>query len=364
MQSKEDKPKVFHPTVKERPPINLTTNPKNQNSSTFSKKVPEDSKKTLNTELSLQLNTLSKIASEKEKLDVKSTTSMAKITDAKKVIPTNKLKTDSKEKELTRSQLTINKNISQKMNSLTKPKSSISLKSIEDLKTRKSSRINLETRKLTPSLRNQKTVSEKLKIDSKTQKKEVKLKKLGESKSTILNSDKTLFNDFHVDDISSLIEESLKNFKSPRGIFNYDFSILDDKKSAGDSKIISPILETKILKDEFTHLEGPLNSLTKSESQSDDDEKLDMAHFTQKYLTARAEFMKKMAEASNLSTPKTVGSKNPAVNGKFPKSFRTIPENLKKTRASIFAAKGMESKNISQEKFRMPSTRASSVLKK
>lgn len=348
MQSLEDK--NCQPKVKERSSaINLTTNQRNKNSSSLSKKI-EDSKKILSIEPSLRLNTLSKIVPEKKKLNLKSTTSMTQIADANKLLPNNKLKIDSKEKEGNRSQLGINKNMSQKINSLTKPKSSVSLKSTEDLKPRKSSTKILETKKS-----NQKLVPEKLKIDSKIPKKEVKAKKIGGSKSAILNNDKTLFNDLHIDDISSLIEESLKNFKSPRSIFDYDFSILDDKKSAGDSKIISPSSEIQILKKDFSHLEG--DSSARSDTQGD--EKLDMAHFTQKYLDARAEFMKKMSEAS-----KTEKSKSSCVDEKFPKSLSTIPENLRKARASFFSAKGIEDKNISQDKFKITATRGDSGIKK
>ncbi|XP_033230501.1 uncharacterized protein LOC117181686 [Belonocnema kinseyi] len=349
-KSLEDK--NFEQKVKERSSaINITTNQRNPNASTFSKKV-DDSKKILNTEPSSRLNTLSKIVPEKKKLNLKSTTSMTQLADTNKLLPTNKLKIDSKEKEVNRSQLTINRNLSQKINSLTKPKSGVTLKSNEDVKTRKSSTKILETKKSNQALRNQKLVPEKSKLDSKTQKKQVKANKIGESKSTILNRDKTLFNDLQIDDISSLIEESLKNFKSPRSIFNYDFSILDDKKSAGDSKIASSGSEIQIFKKDLPYLECDLNSSARSNTQSDD-EKLDMAPCTQKYLDAQAEFMKKMSEASNLSALKNQGSKSSCVDDKFPKSLITIPENLRKARGSFFATQGIEGKNISQDKFKM-----------
>ena len=363
----EDKTKVFKsPKIKRTSNINSTTSSINSSSSAFPKKAAEDSKKLSNKKSPLRLDTPSKVTPDIKNIYLKSTISMTKIPDqsTKNLFVTNKSKQDLKDKELVtnRSQLTTNKSVSQKVNSLSKHKTSITPKSTEDLKYKKSSITNL----LEPKLKSNEGVSlknRKLIPDSKKRSKEIsKAKKISESKSTILSNDKTLFNNLHIDEINSLIEESLTKLKTPRSMFDYDFSILGDKKSAGDSRILSPRPENQNLKKESGHIEAISKISARSDSHSEDDDSLYMSHFTQKYLDSRAEFMKKMADTSNLSFSKAQSSNS--LNGKFPKPLSTIPEKFKKTRASIFAAKEVENTNIVQDQFKIRSTKESNVMKK
>ncbi|XP_076231336.1 uncharacterized protein LOC143177346 [Calliopsis andreniformis] len=70
-----------------------------------------------------------------------------------------------------------------------------------------------------------------------------KTKKVGQSKSTILSTNSAVMAD-HLAirddsfDLADLIEASLKNIRSPRSIFDYNFSCIEKSKScAGDSKM-------------------------------------------------------------------------------------------------------------------------------
>ncbi|XP_076749075.1 uncharacterized protein LOC143422381 [Xylocopa sonorina] len=74
--------------------------------------------------------------------------------------------------------------------------------------------------------------------DQGKQKGKGKTKKVGQSKSTILRTNTDLLNDSSCAkddsfDLADLIEASLKNIRSPRSIFDYNFSCIEKPKSCG-----------------------------------------------------------------------------------------------------------------------------------
>ncbi|CAK9805310.1 F-box only protein 36 [Anthophora plagiata] len=89
----------------------------------------------------------------------------------------------------------------------------------------------------------EKPVSRVVQGDQTKSKTKGKTKKIGQSKSTILNTTTAFLNDrspIKDDsfDLADLIEASLKNIHSPRSIFDYSFSCIEKSKSCGgDTKL-------------------------------------------------------------------------------------------------------------------------------
>lgn len=132
-------------------------------------------------------------------------------------------------KELKSSQITVNKNINQQLNLAMKPKSNLSVKSTENVISKNNSS-DLLNRKLKPkqNVKN-KALIPNLKVRGKSEfGKQEKIRELNE-----FASGESIFDNVGI----SLIEENLKKMKSEKSIFNYDFSVLDNKKASGDSKI-------------------------------------------------------------------------------------------------------------------------------
>lgn len=113
--------------------------------------------------------------------------------------------------------------------------SNVSIKMMDD-------KINNTKPKSTPTPKvktNEKSVTPKLKAKGKT-------KKVGQSKSTILSttSDLLIDNSAVKDDsfdLADLIEASLKSIRSPRSIFDYNFSCIDKPKSCGGDTLAQEI---------------------------------------------------------------------------------------------------------------------------
>ncbi|XP_015183285.1 PREDICTED: TNF receptor-associated factor family protein DDB_G0272098-like [Polistes dominula] len=104
--------------------------------------------------------------------------------------------------------------------------------------TKKNNVINKNTMNKTNNGVSSNSQSIKNKTLSKNNK--TKTKKLMESNSTILNTDKSFINESAVMknenfELAYLIEESLKRIRSPRTVFDYDYSYLEDAKTLTDS---------------------------------------------------------------------------------------------------------------------------------
>ncbi|XP_043800168.1 putative leucine-rich repeat-containing protein DDB_G0290503 [Apis laboriosa] len=113
--------------------------------------------------------------------------------------------------------------------------SNVSIKMMDD-------KVNNTKPKSTPTPKiktNEKSVTPKLKSKGKT-------KKIGQSKSTILSttSDLLIDNSAVKDDsfdLADLIEASLKSIRSPRSMFDYNFSCIDKPKSCGGDTLAQEI---------------------------------------------------------------------------------------------------------------------------
>lgn len=150
-------------------------------------------------------------------------------------IESNKRETDNKDPISNKtSEIKMNKfqNKAKKIDTKT---SNVSIKMMDD-------KVNNTKPKSTPAPKiktNEKSVTPKLKSKGKT-------KKIGQSKSTILSttSDLLIDNSAIKDDsfdLADLIEASLKSIRSPRSIFDYNFSCIDKPKSCGGDTLAQEI---------------------------------------------------------------------------------------------------------------------------
>ncbi|XP_051159888.1 uncharacterized protein LOC127280716 [Leptopilina boulardi] len=137
------------------------------------------------------------------------------VDETKKKILSNQIQMISKGKDskLNRSQFIDKNKILEK-----KQKTNLKIKSIENI----NSKTNIINQKLKSNQSDEKLDNKKLILNSKYRKEKQKI--ISESKLKIYTDD-NLF-EFNNDNFSSLIKENLQKMKSPRGIFNYDFSVL------------------------------------------------------------------------------------------------------------------------------------------
>ncbi|OAD54994.1 F-box only protein 36 [Eufriesea mexicana] len=112
--------------------------------------------------------------------------------------------------------------------------SNVSIKMVDD------KMANVKTKSLVPTKvsRTEKPAPRSIQGDQGKAKSKGKTKKIGHSKSTILSTSTDILNDRSPVkddsfDLADLIEASLKNIRSPRSIFDYDFSCIEKPKSCG-----------------------------------------------------------------------------------------------------------------------------------
>lgn len=152
-------------------------------------------------------------------------------------LESNKRETDNKDLISNKaSEIKMNK-FQNKVKKIDTKTSNVSIKMMDD-------KVNNTKPKSTPTPKNinkttEKSMTPKLKSKGKT-------KKIGQSKSTILSttSDLLIDNSATKDDsfdLADLIEASLKSIRSPRSIFDYNFSCIDKPKSCGGDTLAQEI---------------------------------------------------------------------------------------------------------------------------